>query len=193
MNDKDYIKDVFTKENDDVNLEVNNVSVTCLTSNNNNFSLDSDGNLTVKSINVLNGESLAMQDVFDKVYPIGSIYMTFSGVVPTALFGGTWERITKGRTLIGVDENDTDFDVVQKVGGSKYLQQHKHLFRAVRDTNTNCQGKLVKASNIDGANTGLTEYRGGPEWLVGNVDDVQTGNSGNLQPYITCYIWNRVA
>ena len=47
-----YFKDAFTKTEDKLNLEVNNASVGCITSNKNNFSLDSDGNLIVKTLTV---------------------------------------------------------------------------------------------------------------------------------------------
>lgn len=59
----------------------------------------------------------------DMIYPIGSIYMTTSTVSPAVLFGGTWERI-KGRCIVGVDENDTDFGTVSKTGGG---QAHNNL------------------------------------------------------------------
>lgn len=45
-----YIKDAFTKVGDKTNLEVNNLNIDCLTSKNQKFELDSEGNLTVKSI-----------------------------------------------------------------------------------------------------------------------------------------------
>lgn len=46
MNELDelYFKDAFSQSGDNINLTVNNASVTCLTSNNNKFSLDSNGN-----------------------------------------------------------------------------------------------------------------------------------------------------
>lgn len=45
-----YFKDAFTKTEDKLNLEVNNANIDCLTSRNNKFSLDSEGNLIVNSI-----------------------------------------------------------------------------------------------------------------------------------------------
>ena len=45
MNDEyEYIVNAFTKEGENKNLEVNNLNVTCITSPNNTFELDSDGN-----------------------------------------------------------------------------------------------------------------------------------------------------
>lgn len=49
----------------------------------------------------------------NKIYPIGSIYETTTystaNEVGEAL-GGVWERYGNGKTLVGVDENDTDFN-----------------------------------------------------------------------------------
>lgn len=50
-----YFKDAFTLTADDLNIEVNEASVDCISSNNNKFSLDEEGNLIVKSVTVANG------------------------------------------------------------------------------------------------------------------------------------------
>lgn len=128
-------------------------------------------------------------------YPVGSIYLSVVNTNPSTWFGGTWVQIAKGRTLVGVDTNDTDFNTVQKTGGSKYLQQHKHSFKVVKDNATNSQGGLPKGNNYQGDNTGWSAYQTNDDGnlAVGNVVGVTTGNSGNLQPYFTCYIWCRTA
>lgn len=127
----------------------------------------------------------------DLIYPIGSIYMTTSTVSPAVLFGGTWERI-KGRCIVGVDESDTDFGTVSKTGGSKYLQAHTHNYLKWynqpisydRGTGAHFQGGLeVNNGNGNTSRNFGTDY----------VNNVTTGNSGNLQPYYTAYIWRRTA
>ena len=50
MNEELYFKDAFTEVDGSINLEVNNLKANCITSNNNKFSLDSEGNLIVNSI-----------------------------------------------------------------------------------------------------------------------------------------------
>lgn len=50
----------------------------------------------------------------DLLYPVGSIYLSIKSKNPGQIFGGVWERIAKGRTLVGVDENDTDFSSSEK-------------------------------------------------------------------------------
>lgn len=61
-----------------------------------------------------------------KIYPIGSIYLSVVNTNPSSFIGGTWERFGKGRTLVGVDENDANFNTVKKTGGHKELQSHIH-------------------------------------------------------------------
>ena len=43
-NEYDYIVNAFTKEEDQTNLEVNQLTVGCITSKNNHFELDQNGN-----------------------------------------------------------------------------------------------------------------------------------------------------
>lgn len=118
----------------------------------------------------------------DLIYPIGSIYMTTSTVSPAVLFGGTWERI-KGRCIVGVDENDTDFNIVSKTGGSKYLQKHSHSF--VRAP--------LYAAEWSSAQDVLAQNTSTGPAIAATTNNAGTGDSGNLQPYITCYMWKRVA
>ena len=45
-------------------------------------------------------EVVPASQVFDVVYPVGSIYMSVNNVNPATLFGGTWEKI-EGKFLLG--------------------------------------------------------------------------------------------
>ncbi len=126
-------------------------------------------------------------------FPVGSIYLSINNTNPTTWFGGTWELIAKGRTLVGVDPNDADFNTVSKTGGSKHLQAHIHTIEQ------SAGSRVVLAYNGGGTynKVGLlynwTTYAdNGNDIYTGNAN-VTTGNSGNLQPYYTCYIWCRTA
>lgn len=57
--------------------------------------------------------------IFDAIYPVGSIYTSINSTDPSTLFGGTWERFGKGKVLVGVDEDDSDFSEANKTGGEK--------------------------------------------------------------------------
>ena len=78
---------------------------------------------------------LTADDVWQKIYPIGSIYTSVSPTSPATLFGGTWERFGNGKVLAGVDESDDAFKTVGQTGGSKTktiavenLPAHTHTY-----------------------------------------------------------------
>ena len=81
-------------------------------------------------------ESVNVQDAIDEVYsdavdystieeliyPIGSIYFTVEDDTVAKVqerLGGSWEVFGAGKTLVGVNASDNDFNTVGKTGGSK--------------------------------------------------------------------------
>lgn len=151
-------------------------------------------------------------------YPVGSIYLSVNNINPSAYFGGEWERFSNGRVLVGVDESQTEFNLVKKIGGHKGLQSHSHSFNGATST-ADLQGTLgevYSGQNVSasGIVTGKTDssYRQysnagttGNAWSTWNINASHNhsfsgatsvagdGNTGNLQPYVTCYIWLRIA
>ncbi len=64
---------------------------------------------------------------FDKIYPVGSIYMSVNNVNPQSFFGGTWVAWGAGRVPVGVNTLETEFETVEKTGGAKTVNlQHSH-------------------------------------------------------------------
>ena len=196
-----YFKDAFTIENDELNLEVDNATIKCLSSKNNAFSLDAQGNLVVNSItsNINNG--LTALDV----YPIGSIYLSVSGTNPNSYFGGTWELFGKGRTLVCVDTSQTEFNTSQKTGGEKThtlsvneMPSHTHVQNSHRHQTYNTWG-LNSGNNGLNYVSGMSDdgYNGSNNYTnYATATNQNTGGSqahNNLQPYITCYMWKRTA
>ena len=58
----------------------------------------------------------------DKVYPIGSVYISTTLDTPAKVktaIGGTWEAYGKGQTLVGVDTAQNEFKTVNTTGGAK--------------------------------------------------------------------------
>lgn len=124
----------------------------------------------------------------DLIYPIGSIYMSVKPTDPSVLFGGTWVSWGSGRVPVGVDSSQTEFDYVEKIGGSKYLQAHRHSV-TFRKNGTNAfyqtyPPMTAQGDTFDGYTAGVVNEQG---------KSMETGDSGNLQPYITCYMWKRTA
>lgn len=63
----------------------------------------------------------------NKTYPIGSIYISTNSTSPATLFGGTWEVYGSGRTLVGMDANDSNFNTIGKTGGASTINlAHSH-------------------------------------------------------------------
>ena len=59
-------------------------------------------------------------------YPIGAIYLSATATNPGTIFGGTWAAFGTGRTLVGIDTAQAEFNTVEKTGGHKNLQSHTH-------------------------------------------------------------------
>lgn len=111
----------------------------------------------------------------DSFYPVGSIYQSTSSVNPTTFMGGTWERFGNGRVLVGVDENDADFNTSGKTGGGKLLAGLRRVAAAFGLATTSSYGGrvVVADQNKTSAEVDVT--------------------SSNLQPYIAIYRWRRTA
>jgi len=102
--------------------------------------LELNNNVTSLATRVENSENTEL----DKMHPIGSIYITteHSNIqqVENAI-GGVWEIYNKGKTLVGVDENDTNFNEVNKTGGNSKtilsisnLPNHSHEISSLTGT-----------------------------------------------------------
>lgn len=183
-----YIKDAFTKTEENVNLEVDNLNATCITSRNNNFHLDSDGNLTVKSITLTEG-TIDNQSIMNFIYPVGSIYMSVSDVDPNMIFGGVWEQI-KDRFLLACGETyengTTGGEATHKLTIDE-MPKHTHTYNGF----PNGSGIVWK-----------DPYRK----LVYQINDTNpypnqdglsyTGNNqphNNMPPYLSVSVWKRTA
>lgn len=122
------------------------------------------------------------------LYPIGSIYMSIQDTNPSVFFGGTWERIAKGKTLVGVDENDTDFNASSKTGGEK-----THTLTTNEMPSHNHPGAYwVQREGYGNINIGSTSAAS-----RANISGIESvgGNQphNNMPPYYTCYIFVRTA
>lgn len=101
-----------------------------------------------------------------QLYPIGSIYMNVNNVEPSAIFGGSWERMPSGRMLI----NSGDGFNLGQIGGEKEhrltedeLASHSHDVNNING-NTTSTAKLVgKFSSSIRPNGDITDvpYRNG--------------------------------
>lgn len=149
-----------------------------------------------------------------KMYPIGSIYISERPENPSTFFGfGTWIQYATGRTLVGVDPSDPTFSAPGNKGGSKETEQHTHKFTSVfhlrnsKSTGGNVNEDVWKGSGwknfsyVNEDDSIPNYYKAGTSGsgkstkitIEGPTESFGGGSSGNLQPFITVYIWKRTA
>lgn len=177
-------------------------------------------------------------DLLEKVYPVGSIYVSVNNTNPGNIFGGTWERFAEGQTIFGFKESDIDFSR-GKSGGEKEhiltvseMPYHAHKVNSHTHAVPNHTHKIASSGahrhgvyikqNASGTSGGrnvvwpedghndiwesATPSAGGHTHTVNssggcstsdsapNTDAIGNGKShNNMPPYITAFIWKRVA
>lgn len=132
------------------------------------------------------------KEILKMVFTVGSTYITQENINPSEFLGfGTWERV-KGRVLVGLDENDTDFNQIGKIGGEK---THK-LTVDEMPSHTHKQ-------SLDGGSS--SEASAAYNWILSTARYLYEGNDlaisaggnqhhNNLQPYqVVGYMWIRMA
>lgn len=131
-------------------------------------------------------------------YRVGDLFLTTIATNPSNYLGGKWELFGPGRCLVCVDTSQTEFNSVKKTGGSKYLQQHYHDVRWSSPDGAgitiSCKGSGDPCLNIGEWNWDYNTIQS-DIYTTSNLRTNRegTGDSGNLQPYITCYVWIRTA
>ena len=156
----------------------------------------------------IDDDSLETEDIedidviADKIYPVGSVYITVNDVSPSILFGGKWERISQGRFLIGVKENSAfvennipDFGTT--AGNKGYLFAPEDKGGEYKNTLefANYSSYVYNTMQDYGEND-LNAYWSPPggSWGLGSV---YTKNKNiphnNMPPYFAVYMWKRIA
>lgn len=150
------------------------------------FGRIADKSLPAGSVDIAGVFAMSGKQLLDVFYPVGTIYESTKPDNPSTFMGGTWSRFGNGRVLVGVDENDADFNTVNKTGGEKAhtltipeMPSHTHDISVEQKVRAGGTGYTL----LDvGTATKLTSSSAG-----GN----QAHN--NLQPYVTVYRWQRTA
>ena len=160
-------------------------------------------------------------NIWDKIYPVGSIYITVNSTSPQTLFGGTWEKI-EGRFLYGLDNENTGTGWEAKdTGGSntttltiENLPPHNHSFSGTTSgTQAQAYMQLTYPSPLSdnwGNEGKILGGAPGNAWSTeaiatitgdshthtysGTTSSIGSGKAINNMPaYFCCYMWYRVA
>lgn len=156
----------------------------------------------VNTGNIVNGavtpEKMAWTAIIDKIYPIGSIYMSVTlstAAQVEALLGGTWEAWGAGRVPVGVDATQTEFDTVEETGGEKtHTLTTSEMPSHTHSAGSNADGFASHATRGTSFSAGFTKTNSGEMfWYRQPASTGGGGAHNNLQPYITCYMYKRTA
>ena len=140
--------------------------------------------------------------VLDNVYPIGSIYMNVNSTNPGTLFGGTWEQI-QGKFLLGMSSS---YPAGSQGGEASHTltteEMPSHGHNPANEAGyygfiTNSK----KAFSIGdmGSQSGSGRYYPYASAAFDISRNTLTGTTGggkshnNMPPYLSIYIWKRIA
>jgi hypothetical protein len=129
-------------------------------------------------------------DIFNSVYPIGSIYITVNNTNPGTIFTGTWEQITD-KFLLAAGEKynagSTGGEATHKLTVAE-MPPHRHSI--------NVRGFITATAREAFTNTSYS-YSTTPT-DCGIADTMINENGGgeshnNMPPYLAVYVWKRIS
>lgn len=179
-----------------------------------------DGTTSTFSVkNGKKGDTGSIENLLDRTYPVGSIYMSVNSTEPSTLFGGTWERL-KGRFLIGAGTN-TEINTNEEYGnlghgdptfaggetGGEYWHQLTTSEMPEHHHDTNDYAVVVNKNAVRISTNMGAQCLNGESYtnIVPNIkatkneDGNATGDTGggnkhsNMPPYLAVYMWKRTA
>ena len=160
-----------------------------------------------------NGKPLV--NIVNRIYPVGSIYLSVNPTNPRSLFGGTWVAWGQGRVPIGIGSNGTTNYTTANATGGAEKRSHNHSAATSGSTALTVNqipshNHVMAIKHVDGTatrgevlNTGLTSNQsdgrirayststGGGQGHTHSIPAANTVSMDIRQPYITCYMWRR--
>ena len=188
-------------------------------------SADVSGSISQSNVNGLDDRldniEGTVNDLFDLVYPVGSIYMSVNSTSPSILFGGTWEQL-KDKFLLASGDTYT----AGNTGGSAtvslteaQMPRHTHTQNA-HSHMLSPENNTWTANNDDSTRSRFQTSSSGNKYVIaqesengwiwagtspttatnkytGGTGTTQSASNGsaheNMPPYIVVNIWKRTA
>ena len=140
-------------------------------------------------------------------HPVGSYYFSDDSTSPATLFGGTWEALPAGYTLIAQGSGTDDFGSYTYTAGQKYgermhkltvdeLAAHTHP-QNINDNGSNgSYGAMIAngagSDGVAGYSASLTEWKSTNRRVKTDAAGKSSAHN-NMQPSICVYGWKRVS
>ncbi len=165
---------------------------------NHDFGKDKNGN---NYFNVNGDIYKDNKNIFNLIYPVGSIYMSANSIDPKTLFGGTWERLKGGFLYGAVDSYGTGNSTGTKTNAST----------GNTGSTTLTVDQIPSHNHYDGSDgkVGITATTGGGTSAVvywdaksGRPTTSTGGGKGHTHslnshthniPYMAVFVWRRTA
>lgn len=139
-------------------------------------------------------DATSWQNIFNLIYPVGSIYLSTNNANPGTFFGGSWEQI-QDRFLLAAGS-------VYSAGVTGGEASHRHESPVTWGAPTNLNEAYVGTCNQFGS----FDVRG-QRGVYGSSVELRTENTGsftealgyytnysnNMPPYLVVYIWKRIS
>ena len=156
------------------------------------------------------GGTYTKAEMLNMFYPVGSIYMAYTNINPSTLFGGTWTQIkdsfllaagntysagsTGGEAVHTLKENE----IPSHNHGSKSLVGYMWNIASQSDTNNLAASGIVSTDMVEGHGYAMNSTSGVVDGF--KIDATHTHNSfgggkshNNMPPYLAVYMWKRTA
>lgn len=129
-------------------------------------------------------------DLIDKTYPIGSIYMSVNSTSPSTLFGGTWVQLQD--TFLYATSTTADTGTTAPTGQGEAthtlttneIPSHSHQITAIHPLNNS-------ATASSSAHT--TQWSNKYNTVSGTANTGGGQAHNNMPPYMKVYMWKRTA
>ena len=167
---------------------------------------------TTTELNLLAGAT-QLGVIMTAIYPVGHVYTSVVSTNPATLLAGmsgtTWVAFGSGKTLVGLNSSDTDFNSVEETGGSKtdtttsgstalttaQMPAHNHIapnkdcasYGSVFGTTTATVNTFCDSNGVSSTAAPNTSTTGS------GAGHTHTNSHSTLQPYIVVYFWKRTA
>lgn len=190
LNSSNNYDNYFTETSNGLDITANNIEANCITSKNEKFNLDSEGNLTVNSLTIsdANNNTLSFEAIFNRIYPIGSIYISTTDTNPGTLFTGTWEKI-ENRFLLASGSS-------YQLGSTGGEATHKLTINELPSHTHNASaGQFISTSPNVTPGT-LMSFDSGQYKRYSMNSTSSTGGSkahNNMPPYLVVSIYKRIS
>ena len=143
-------------------------------------------------------------NLLDIIYPVGSVYITFSNVSPATSIGGIWSQITNKVLRAANDTNTGGSDTQSHNFNHNHYMSMSWASQYKFDVVRNVTGiNIHVGDSVSAANSILTSLSSAPSASItipganGNFKDVgkplSTVTWNNLPAYQNCYVWYRTA